>query len=194
MRIDKEKSIFIVDIDSNQFLFETDKLTKEDKIHISVIADNPSVFTPLSNDMTPYDIASALPAVIKEEVGIDVTPVKVDFEINIQSDYVEIPRDKQEENELYIKPDYWMEGRIDGYNVNAKVYPKPSIHGIENGRISKLTITDKDGNTIANYDRGWDVIPKEQYKDLYDKIVGSLEYKRQQLNKEKNNRNKEYER
>ena len=88
----------------------------------------------------------------------------------------------------------WFEGEIGGFTVCAKVYPEPSQYGIENGRISKLTITDVDGNTIANYDRGWDVIPKEEYKDLYDNVVGSLEKQRQHISKEKQNRNKEYER
>lgn len=194
MEIDNDKFIFIVDIDSKQFLFETDKLTNEDKIHISVIADNPSEFIPASYDMKPYDIAATLTDVIKEEVGIDVRPVKVDLEVKILSDYIEIPREKQVDNQLYVKPDNWMEGKIDGFTIHAKVYPKPSMRGIEKGRISKLTIIDKDDNVIANYDRGWDVIPKERYKDLYDKVVGSLEYKRQQMNKEKNNRHKEYDR
>ena len=37
-----------------------------------------------------------------------------------------------------------------------KRYDKPSMSGIENGRISKLTIW-MDGKIVLNYDRGWDL-------------------------------------
>lgn len=95
---------------------------------------------------------------------------------------------------LFHKGNNWFEGTIDSYKVYAKVYPNPSEYGIDNGRISKLSIFDKDNNTIANYDRGWDVIPKEEHKDVYEKTVGTLEKKRLGINKEIQNRNKEYER
>lgn len=119
--------------------------------------------------------------------------------IALEEYYPEMLKDKISHIESLNKPfpykgHNWFEGEIGGYTVYAKVYPEPSQYGIENGRISKLTITDGDGNTIANYDRGWDVAPKEEYKDLYDNVVGSLEKQRQHISKEKQNRNKEYER
>lgn len=88
----------------------------------------------------------------------------------------------------------WYIGTIENYNISAKVYSQPSQYGIDSGRISKLNITDYEGNTIANYDRGWDVIPKEEYKDLYEKVMGSLERQTLKIRKEREHRNKEYDR
>ena len=42
----------------------------------------------------------------------------------------------------------------------AKVYDEPSCYGIDEGRISKLTIK-INGKTVVNYDRGWDIEPDE---------------------------------
>jgi hypothetical protein len=52
----------------------------------------------------------------------------------------------------------WREGTINGYKYWAKVYDEGSIYGINEGRISKLTIR-KVGETrdLYNYDRGLDV-------------------------------------
>ena len=58
----------------------------------------------------------------------------------------------------------WHEGKFDlngaGYRWCAKVYDEPSEdYGIEGGRISKLEIR-RDGETVCNYDRGWDNEPE----------------------------------
>lgn len=62
----------------------------------------------------------------------------------------------------------WKEGTI-GIPVNgetkiahywAKVYDEGSVYGIDEGRISKLTIK-IDGQTVVSYDRGWDIEPDE---------------------------------
>ena len=45
-----------------------------------------------------------------------------------------------------------------GYSFSAKVYDRASGFGINNGRVSKLTVW-RDGQEIMNYDRGWDVRP-----------------------------------
>ena len=42
----------------------------------------------------------------------------------------------------------------------AKVYDEGSEYGIDEGRISKLTVK-IDGVTVINYDRGWDIKPDE---------------------------------
>ena len=67
----------------------------------------------------------------------------------------------------------WKEGTIsipdkqdkDRYTVChywVKVCDRPSkVFGINGGRISKLTIK-IDGKVTANYDRGWDVEPKDE--------------------------------
>jgi hypothetical protein len=55
----------------------------------------------------------------------------------------------------YIKCRYWV-----------KVYDTPSAeYGIDGGRISKLTIK-INGEITANYDRGWDVEPKDEPTQL----------------------------
>ena len=62
----------------------------------------------------------------------------------------------------------WTEGAVgvpgaDGKLVSIKYwvkhYEEPSKYGIDDGRISKLTLK-QDGKVVANYDRGWDVKPK----------------------------------
>jgi hypothetical protein len=42
----------------------------------------------------------------------------------------------------------------------VKAYERGSKYGINGGRISKLTIK-IDGETVANYDRGWDIRPED---------------------------------
>ena len=54
-----------------------------------------------------------------------------------------IPDDKGK----YTSCHYWI-----------KVYEEPSEFGIDNGRISKLTIK-IGGKVVCNYDRGWDIKP-----------------------------------
>lgn len=65
----------------------------------------------------------------------------------------------------------WKEGTIGIPNEETgkttichwwiKVYDEPSEFGVDEGRISKLTIK-VDGEITANYDRGWDVKPKDK--------------------------------
>ena len=58
----------------------------------------------------------------------------------------------------------WREGEIkigkSSYRYCAKVYDEGSEWGINEGRVSKLWIS-KDGKTVCNYDRGWDIEPAE---------------------------------
>jgi len=60
--------------------------------------------------------------------------------------------------------DLWYHGfvLVNGkrYNFEAKVYDVGSKYGINNGRVSKLHVSDTEGNEIINYDRGWDIKPK----------------------------------
>ena len=66
----------------------------------------------------------------------------------------------------------WSEGTIGVLNPNdmanraichywVKHYDEPSKFGINNGRISKLTIK-VDGKVTCNYDRGWDIEPQDE--------------------------------
>ena len=67
----------------------------------------------------------------------------------------------------------WLEGTIGipanraagkeyiAVHYSIKVYDEPSKFGINNGKISKLQLK-QDGEIVANYDRGWDVHPKNE--------------------------------
>ena len=64
----------------------------------------------------------------------------------------------------------WSQGTEHGYTYWVKHYEEGSEFGINGGRISKLQIT-RDGQTVVNYDRGWDTKPasagdKAFYNDL----------------------------
>jgi len=57
----------------------------------------------------------------------------------------------------------WKNGiiEIEGNKVEyfAKIFDEGSIFGINNGRISKLTL-EINGKMVLNYDRGWDIKAK----------------------------------
>lgn len=72
---------------------------------------------------------------------------------------------------------YWITGETsDGEaTVSLKVFSKPSIHGINGGRISQLSIRSVPGlKTLVNYDRGWDVRPMGAMQALVKRIVASV--------------------
>nr|DAS04075.1 MAG TPA: hypothetical protein [Caudoviricetes sp.] len=56
----------------------------------------------------------------------------------------------------------WEHGSLKVENQNVsysmKVFEEPSKYGINGGRISKLTLK-ANKRVIANYDRGWDIMP-----------------------------------
>ena len=49
-------------------------------------------------------------------------------------------------------------GKMAAVKYWVKNYDEPSEYGIENGRISKLTLR-QNGECVANYERGWDIRP-----------------------------------
>lgn len=49
-----------------------------------------------------------------------------------------------------------VEDQVVSYSM--KVFEEPSEYGINKGRISKLTLKNNN-KVIANYDRGWDIMP-----------------------------------
>jgi hypothetical protein len=65
----------------------------------------------------------------------------------------------------------WTSGKIDGYEYQIKHFETGSAYGINEGRISKLLIR-KDGKTLVNYDRGWDVYPRDETViEVYEKLL-----------------------
>ena len=78
----------------------------------------------------------------------------------------------------------WVQGKIDGYHFEAKVFDEPSRFGIHEGRTSKLMIWDEakrlrtrniSSACIMNYDRGWDIEPKPEHTELVKALVAYLE-------------------
>lgn len=57
------------------------------------------------------------------------------------------------------------------YKACILSFEEPSEeYGIDGGRISKLSIN-KGKQLLCNYDRGWDVEPKEEVKKFYNEIL-----------------------
>lgn len=75
----------------------------------------------------------------------------------------------------YNKGNGFISGECDIYKFDAKVYNTGSKLGINNGRVSKLTICDEYGNWLVNYDRGWDTEPQDEVVDVYANIMEVLE-------------------
>jgi hypothetical protein len=65
----------------------------------------------------------------------------------------------------------WVEGNIGKHGFQAKVYDEGSDFGIDDGRVSKLSISG-----VCNYDRGWDEQPKDVYGwGVLNETVNQLE-------------------
>lgn len=66
----------------------------------------------------------------------------------------------------------WKHGELSGFKWSIKVFEVVSEFGIDNGRISKLWIQrESNGETVANYSRGWDVKPFDADGNFYDNDV-----------------------
>lgn len=68
----------------------------------------------------------------------------------------------------------WVSGKVNDYEFGAKLFDEGSNYGIDNGRVSKLSIYNSE-DTIVNYDRGWDIEPKEEHKEYYNSVMELLE-------------------
>lgn len=73
----------------------------------------------------------------------------------------------------------WKAGFTNGFNWTILIFEQDSEYGINDGKISKLWIQrESNGETIAYYDRGWDIEPTEKtaadgmevYKMLLEKF------------------------
>ena len=53
----------------------------------------------------------------------------------------------------------WRNGIINGCEYWVKSFSESSYYGINEGRISKLSVR-RDGREIISYDRGWDLEPQ----------------------------------
>lgn len=69
----------------------------------------------------------------------------------------------------------WIKGELDGFRFSAKVFSEGSEFGIDNGRVSKLSIREGD-KEIVLYDRGWEVWPKKpRHLEIYHRVMKKLE-------------------
>jgi len=68
----------------------------------------------------------------------------------------------------------WKEGAIkvrnSVFNFWVKHYDEGSCYGIDEGRISKVMLK-RNGITVCNYDRGWDVLPVDEDTEIALEIL-----------------------
>ena len=62
----------------------------------------------------------------------------------------------------------WTKGTAGDFTFQIKHFDEGSEYGIDNGRISKLEIRDKENRIHANFDRGWDVQPTRDFPELLE--------------------------
>ena len=65
----------------------------------------------------------------------------------------------------------WTSGKLNGYEFHVKHFEEGSVYGLNEGKISKLTIS-RDGRILVNYDRGWDILPLgEDVEKIYEYLL-----------------------
>ena len=63
-----------------------------------------------------------------------------------------------------------IEGKPVAVHYWVKHYENPSKYGINNGRISKVTLK-IDGEVVCNYDRSWDIYPTRKAAEVALEIL-----------------------
>lgn len=72
--------------------------------------------------------------------------------------------------------DGWISGHFNNWTFSAKIYGEPSNWGIDDGRISKLTVRDTASNDlICCYSRDWDEKPADEHLPQYHLLINWLE-------------------
>jgi hypothetical protein len=78
--------------------------------------------------------------------------------------------------EAKVLRDYWIDGRIDEFRFQAKIYDTGSKYGIGGGRVSKLEVWDEKAQElgiIIAYDRGWSTKPATaEHKSILRALLG----------------------
>lgn len=84
----------------------------------------------------------------------------------------------------FNKGENWVNGKVGQYEFEAKLFDEGSSFGINDGRVSKLSIYDEKvrqekmnffAACIVNYDRGWDIKPKKEHKEYFNAVMELLE-------------------
>lgn len=79
----------------------------------------------------------------------------------------------------------WVSGEVNNgeYTFKSKLFDEGSECGIDDGRISKLTIYNDNNDCIVHYDRGWDIEPEgEEAQEVFLLITEFLENSPQRFN------------
>jgi hypothetical protein len=66
-----------------------------------------------------------------------------------------------------------LKGKATICHYYVKAYDEGSEYGIEDGKISKMTI-EINGQKVCNYDRGWDVYPETEEANIAYAILMEL--------------------
>lgn len=78
----------------------------------------------------------------------------------------------------------WCDGTVGKYNFQAKLFDYGSDFGIDEGRVSKLSIWNQAVREekqdfleacIVNYDRGWDIKPEGDTEPYFNAVMELLE-------------------
>jgi len=72
----------------------------------------------------------------------------------------------------------WYVGRVEKRHFEALVFAEPSQYGIDGGQVSKLFVWDgpkkKRGKALAAYERGWELEPEEDVRQVVEMLVAEL--------------------
>lgn len=63
------------------------------------------------------------------------------------------------------------ENNVEIAKFSIKKFDEGSKYGINEGKISKLFIQDSNKNILACYDRGWDIKPHAEAKEILETIL-----------------------
>lgn len=116
--------------------------------------------------------------VIKYSEHIDIPPTTDEFfEFHMTNNYYTVNGYESGVFNIspYISGTFYAKSDLDTlFKWEAKRYDKPSKYGINNGRISKLTISETYGDkvVICQYDRGWVIKPvSDQCRYMLEQIL-----------------------
>ena len=72
----------------------------------------------------------------------------------------------------FPKDDNFVSGDIGDFQFQAKLFDGGSPFGIKGGRVSKLSIWEKNRSLlIINYDRGWDKKPTTANRSIFNAVM-----------------------
>lgn len=72
----------------------------------------------------------------------------------------------------------WVKGTYNNkYKFMAKLFDTSLEldYGIDDGRVSVLSVFDPDGKEIISYYRGWSKTPDKEHQEMYNSILEFLE-------------------